>query len=354
MGSSKTKQVTDTQQHQTAAPPTWTAPGLADAAAAVTSGIGQIPQTHYSGPQIATMDPAALAAIQHAWGATAANAGDLSGWMQGMLPQLNQQQHFTTALPSTDYSLAPKQDLQGVIAASIDPVQKMLMEQILPSITNSALSAGAYSGDRAMRVLPTDAVRNATESMQRIASQLGYEDYQNYENRRLQAYQATTGAAQTNYQLEDQRQAQIAADQLARLSLTPDFVNSILHTQASQGDLLNMSAQLGKQEQQLGYNDAISRDQYASHAPFMGLDTASQLLAMLSGNWGTQDMTGHSQSVQTTTPSLASQLIQGAIGVGSMAAGFPGIGGALGLGGAASTPAASSLFSFNPLKPFGT
>jgi hypothetical protein len=109
-----------------------------------------------------------------------------------------------------------------------------------------------------------------------------------------------------------------------------------------------MAAQLGMQNQQAGINNSVGMDQYAAMAPFMGMDQAAQILAMLSGNWGTQTMHGDSTQTQTTQPGLAGQLIQGAIGLGSMAAGFPGLGGALGLGTSAAAPAAAGLFNINP------
>lgn len=357
--STSTKTKSSTNQTQTSAPPTWTAPGLVNVAQQVTDAAAGLPTTHYTGPMVASMDPADLAAIQAAWGATSANATGLSSWMQGQLPQFQQGQAFTTALPDTSYSLAPREDLNGVISASIAPVQRNLMENILPQMTSSALASGAYSGDRAMGVMPTDAIRDANESMQRIASQLGYEDYQNYENRRLAAYQATTGASQQNYALDTQRQQEEQAMRLQALGMEPDFVSSILHNQASAGDLLRMSAELGQQQAQLGINNQLGMDQYASQAPFMGLDTASTLLARLSGNYGTQTMNGNSTS--TTSQSMLPQLLQAGIGAGMMAAGMPG--GLSALGGGASSlsnmgstagalwaqPQAMSLGSATPL-----
>jgi hypothetical protein len=136
----------------------------------------------------------------------------------------------------------------------------------------------------------------------------------------------------------------------------PDLVQSILRTQSSEGDLLKMAAELGVSTQQAQINDAIARDQYASQSPFMGLDTASQLLAQLSGGWGTQTMNGTTNQTQTTTQKqpLGQQLVQGALGLGTMAMGFPGVTSALGLGaaggagglGAMATalPSAASIF----------
>lgn len=354
MGKSKTTQKTVQDQTQTAAPPSWTAPGLIDAASMVTQGLQQIPTTHYSGPMVATMDPAALQNIMSAWNATAANAGGLAATMQGRVGDLANPYAYQTQLPDTSYSLAPRQELDNVIAASIDPVRRQLMEQILPSMTSSALASGAYSGDRAMSVLPGQALQQFGETAGDIAARLGYEDYQNYENRRLQAYGMQTQAAQGNYALEDARHEL----DLRQLSMLPDYVNAILHTQGAQGDLLSMAAQLEQAQRQAAIQDAVGRDQYASQAPFMGLDTASQLLAMLSGRYGTTDMHGNSTTTTTQSQPIGMQLLQGALGVGSMIAGMPGGLGALGIGGgaaAAASPAAgaASLFKFDPNRPFG-
>lgn len=351
MGKSKTTTNTVQDQQQTAAPPSWTAPGLVDAANLVTAGIGQIPTQHYSGPMVATMDPTQLQHITDAWGATAGNAGTLAAFLQGQLPVLNADQSFSTALPSTAYSLAPRQELDNVIRAAINPVRQQLTEQILPGITSSALASGAYSGDRAMGVLPTTAIRDAEDSMQRIAANLGYEDYQNYENRRLQAYGMQTQAAQQNYALDTSRQQELGAFNLDKMSALPNYVNSILHTQASQGDLLQMAAQLETAQRQAAIQNATGMDQYASQSPFMGLDTASQLLAMLSGRYGTDTMHGTSTSTQTTQQPLGMQILQGALGAAGLASGMGAFGGGGSLAGAGASPfSAASVFAPSPVS----
>lgn len=349
MGKSKSK--TTTNQTQTNAPPSWTAPYLQQTAGMVGNALNQIPTTHYSGDQVATMTPEQLAGIMAAWGGTANTAGQLGQMLQGQLGNLTTSpMGFTTALPSTAYSLAPRQELDNVISAAIHPVQQQLMEQILPGITNSALAAGAYSGDRAMGVMPQTAVRDSMDSMQRIAAQLGYEDYQNYENRRLAAYQAETGAGQQNYALDTARQGLVSQDMLARMGLLPEFVNATLHTQASEGDLLRMAAELETAQRQGAIANQVGMDQYNANAPFLGLDTASNILARLSGNYGTQNMTGTQTTTQTpSTMSMISQGLQAAAGIASAAMGMPGGLGALGGGsGLGSLGAAANLFNAMP------
>jgi hypothetical protein len=292
MGKSKSK--TKTDQTQTNAPPAFTAPWLEQAAGMTGNALNSLPTTHYTGPMVAGMTPEQLAGITAAWGNTAANAGNLGQVLQGQIPNLtHSSMNFTTQLPDTSYQLADRQQLDSVINAAIHPVQQQLMEQILPGITNSALAAGAYSNDRATGVMPQTAIRDFGDSAQRIAAQLGYEDYNNYENRRLQAYGMQTQNAQQNYALDSARQGQISGDELQRLQLLPEYVNQTLHTQASQGDLLRMAAELDTANRQAGIQNQVGMDQYASTAPFMGLDAASQILARLSGNYGNPAHAGH-------------------------------------------------------------
>ena len=362
MGSSKQTQQSHgtTNQVQTSAPPTWTMPGLQQAADAVTSAIGQIPSQHYTGPTVATYNPADIAAIQNAWGSTAANATGLAGMMQNqLLPQLSaltMAPNWTTQLPTPTISAAPLQDATAAINAAMYPALHQLQTEILPGITNSALASGAYTSDRALGVLPTEAIANAQESMQRTAATMGYTAYEDWAQRDLAAQQAQVAAQQANYGLESQRVLQQQAEQLQALGMAPDMINSILHTQASSGDLLNMAAQLGLTADQATINNAMGMDQYQSQSPFLGLDTASQLLAQLSGGWGTTSMHGTQDQTTTTTQSqpLAMQLLQGALGIGAMAAGIPGLGGALGLAGpaAASSGAAANIFNVSPTAPF--
>lgn len=355
MGGSKSTQKTTSNQTQTAAPPTWTLPQITDLSGRVGQALQQLPTSHYTGPTTAFMSPEQLAGIQSAWGATAANAGNLAGYEQGQLPALTTPMSFSTTLPDTAYSVAPMADTTAAIKAGMVPVMQNLTENILPGITNSALQAGAYSGDRAMSVMPTTAIRDANQAMTNTAGALSLQAYNDYENRRLAAYGAQQQAADAAYGLDTGRQQAIAGQNDQLMSLIPGYVNSILHTQASGGDLLNMAAQLETQQRQAQYTNAMGMDQYASQAPFMGMDQAAAILQALSGNWGTQTANGTSTTVQETKPSLASQLIQGAIGIGGLAMGIPGVSGALsgalGLGGAAAAaPAASAIFA----SPTGT
>lgn len=331
MGTKK-KTKTTYNDHSTNAPPAWTQGGLTQAGSMVQNALGQIPASHYTGQQVAYMSPDQLAGIQGAWGNTADLAGQYTQYMQDQLPALTAQPQFSTSLPTANYNMGDRYaGLEGTINAAQHSTLQQLMENILPGIKSSALDAGAYSGDRAMGVLPTSAVQNATESMQRIASELAFQDYQDWENRRLAAYQGDQATQLGAYQADTSRQLGLADNNNAQMQLLPQYIQSMLHTSGSVGDLLNMSAALGVQNQQAQIGDALAQDRYASYSPFMGLDQASQLLAQLSGNWGTQDRTGSSKTTETTGG--LGPALQTAAGIASMAMGMPGMGGGGGMAG---------------------
>lgn len=341
--SSKKKSTTKFDQTTTSAPPSWTAGGLATAGGMVESALGQIPQTHYSGQQVAYMTPEQLAAVQGAWTNTAGLAGDYADWMGGQLDTLSSPYQFTSQLPTEQFDMGSMYDVNPVIQASLNPVMRQLTEQILPGISSSALDAGAYSGDRAMAVLPTTALQNYSREAADIAAQIGYENYRDFENRRLQAFASDQDRLLAGYGAETQRGLGSQNANSQTMAAINDYVSGILRNSASQGDLLNMAAQLGVTNQQAGINDALARDQYASYSPFMGLDQAAALLAQLSGNYGTQTSSGKSTTKEKTGG--LGEVLKGAIGLGSMVAGIPGIGSALGIGGAA----AGASGSVNPL-----
>lgn len=339
------KHVTNTTENfdktQTAAPPSWTMPGIQTASNDVLAALGQIPTDHYSGQQVAYYTPEQLKQIQDAYTGTATTAGDLSSWMQGQLPALSTPWNWTTTLPDTSYNVGNMYDVNPVIDAALRPVYNQLTQQVLPGIKSSALDAGAYTGDRATTLLPQLALQDYARQAADTAATIGYQNYNDYENRRLQAYNDVTQNAIGAYQAESQRGLGQEQNNNQAMAAIGDYVNNILHTSASVGDLLKMSSDLGVNTQQQQINDALARDKYASYAPFMGLDEASQLLATLSGNWGTQTASGtdYTHQVQKYVPGTLDWINAG-IGIASAVAGMPGIGG---IGGAAGGAGGSGI-----------
>jgi len=343
--SSKKKSTTKTNTTQTNAPPSWTAGGLEATAGMVQGALGQIPTTHYSGQQVAYMSPQELAAIQGAWGETAGLAGDYTDWMGQRLPELSDLWDWQTQLPTESFNMGSMQDVNPVIQASLNPLYRQLTEQLLPGINYSSLDSGAYSGDRAMGVLPESVMQDYSREAADISTQIGYQNYKDFENRRLQAWMTDQDRLLAGYGAETQRGLGQNASQTAMMGAESDYISNILHNSASVGDLLKMSADLGVSVDQAAINDALAQDKYASYAPFMGLDQAAQLLALLSGDYGTQTMVG-----KTTTKEKTGGLgewVKGAVGLGSLAASAFGMNplAAMGSAGAAGAGAAVDPYS---------
>lgn len=352
--SKKTKTTQKINQTNTNAPPSWTQPGLEQTAGAVTDAMGQIPSTHYSGQQVAYMSPEELAAIQGAWGTTAGLAGQYTDWMGQQLGTLTTPWDWSTDLSGLEaYDIGSMYDVQPVINASLTPVYRQLTEQILPGISSSALDAGAYTSDRAMGVMPMQAITAYSREASDIAAQIGYENYKDYEARRLAAWEAWNDDQLGAYGAETQRgigQQSINTDMLGASS---DYITAMLRNSASVGDLLNMSASLGVNNQQASINDLLAQDKYASYAPFMGLDQATQLLTQLSGGWGTQNIDGVTTTKTKTSDPM--EWVKTAIAVGSMAMGMPPIG----MGGGSGSniaygPPPSSFVPASSLFPVGS
>jgi hypothetical protein len=350
--SSKKTSKTSSNQTSTSAPPSWTQPGLEAVSGMVTGALGDIPQTHYSGPQVAYMDPGSLGAIQGAWGDTANQANYYSNWMGEQMGPLTSMWDFQSELPTGSFNMGSMHDVNPVINAALHPVYEQLTQQILPGIQSSSLDSGAYTGDRAMSVLPQSALSDYSDSATRTAAGIGYENYRDFENRRLAAWSGDQDRMLGGYNAETARGLGAEQNQMGMMSSINDYVSGILRNSASVGDLLNMSAQLGVTNEQAMINDILAQDQYASYSPFMGLDQASNLLAQLSGNYGTQTSSGTAKTTEKTGG--LGEWVKGAIGLASVAA-APFTGGAslAGLGAAGGGAAAGASGSINPLAQFG-
>lgn len=297
MGSKKTTNTT-TQGTQTAAPPSWTMPGIVDAAARVTDAIKQLPGTKYTGDFTAAPNAQDIAGATSLYRGMAGNAqgfSDLVGGVARTLPQ------------NVSYDMGSPTDLNPVINAALDPSRRMLMENILPSIRSGGIESGAYSGSRALQTLPGMALNDWSREANNTAATIGYEDYLQRENRRLQA----TGM---------DRQYNLSAAQLL-----PELASSSMMLGTSGGDLLTRAAELEAAREQSIIQNNLAKNQYEWMYPFQGLDIGADLLAKLSGNYGTQTSSGSSKTVEKTGG--AGAVVQGiaglASGIGGLMAGGP-------------------------------
>lgn len=351
MGSKKTTEQTSNQT-QTNAPPSWTASGLSDVASRVNDALKNVPTTAYTGPMVAQGGD--TQGVLDAYRSAAATSNDMSSFVRGQLPGLTAAPTFNTSLPTGRYDVGTGADLTPAINAAIHPVFKQLQEQVLPGIRSSALESGAYSGDRAMSVVPGQAIRDSNESAQRIAAELAYTDYQAREERRLRGFTSDEDRALAGFNADTSRQLGVGDLLTQRMGLMPDLVDTIMRASGGGADMTRIANDYGTASDQAAIDDALAREQYNVMRPFMGLDIASQLLRQVGDGYGTNTMSGKSTTVEKTGG--WGPILQGALGLGAAALGFPGVGSALGLASGAAkaaVPMASSVFGRSGVPAFG-
>lgn len=295
MGTKKTTKTTENST-RTNAPPAWTLPGLTSAGDAVTAAMQAAiaNPTPYAEEFVAGMDPGRVSNQVQAYDAAGQTAEDMGGFAKSAMERLFAPQDSSKLL-------------QDAITASIHPVFQQLMERTLPGITNSALQSGAYTNDRALGVMPQTAIRDATESAQRIGAQMGYDGFQAEQDRNLQ------------------KTAQL-----------PALTNLVAQMAASRGDLMGMGTTLDQTLRQQMLDNAKAKHDYSIGAPYESIGPAAQLLSLLSGNYGTQTSNGTSKTVEKTGG--MGSVLQGALGLASMAGSlgaFGPLGGAVGAAGGA-------------------
>jgi len=336
MGKSKQTTKSSTNQTQTNTPFAPALPGLTDLAGQIAGATAQVQsQTPYSGGFVALpgqLQQQVIPAYQQA----AATAGSLVDPATQAALQTNWQMP-SFAGPGTEagtqgFASYDPTAIQPVIEAAMAPYMRQLMEQVLPGLQSAGIESGAYSNDRALSTLPQMALRDTSRMAAEVGAGIGLQDFQNQQARQLEAFGLNT-----------QRGLGEADVLTSRLGLYPALLDNIMRMSTGQASLTEHAAGYDTAMRQAAINDALARDAYAMQAPFRGLDTAASLYGTFAP-YGTQNMTGTSKTTQTSSPSLGSQIMQGALGVGGMLLGSPGGLSMLGLGGTAAAGA-----GINPL-----
>jgi hypothetical protein len=228
----------------------------------------------------------------------------------------------------TPYDMGDRQaNLDQVISASTAPIMRQLQQQILPQIKSSALDSGAYSNDRAMAVMPQQAIEATTRDMNELGLKLGYDDYNNWENRRLEAGKMDRENALGIYGADTERGLGSANAEQNWLQMLPQLTEAVTNAGVQQGDILSRAGDVDVGMRQAGIDNQLQREQYNINRPFMGLDTAADLYHTLSGNYGTQN----TQGTQTTVEKSGGlgQIAQGLLGTAMGGAAMFGGGGPL-------------------------
>lgn len=345
MGTKKT--TTNTyKQEENRAPPSWTMPGISDAASRVTQAIAQLPGERYTGDFVAQPN---MDWVQQATDLYRGAAGQSTGFgdmVAATLPQLTQAPTFGgPQLRTGAFNVGSGVDINPVIQAAIDPVTRNLRESILPSIRSGAIESGAYSGSRAMQVLPNQALDDWGREAGRLSSQIAYQDYNDRENRRLQADALDTQA----FQAATQRGLGEADVVQRGLALLPQLANESMALRTAGGDLMMQATQAQAAARQAQLDNAIAQNNYSWMYPFQGLDIGAQLLAQLSGNYGTTTSSGSSRSVEKTGG--AGAVASGLMGAAAMGASMFGAGGPLAAAGALGGASGAAGTASNLFRP---
>lgn len=355
MGKSKTKTKTSTNTNDTQTATPWgpATAGLTDLAGMTTNAMHAAQGVPlYNGDFIA--QPGALQqSVTPLYGQASQLAGSLVN------PALNAANNTNWQMPSFQGSPTLAQGTQSfgsydasqvapVVEAAMAPYLRQLQEQILPGLQSAGIESGAYSNDRAFAVMPQQALRDTSRMAAEVGGGIAFQDFQGQQQRMQNAYGLGTQRGLGEADVLTQRLAQY-----------PELLDTAMRMSTGQADLAAQGAAYDTALRQSEINNALAQDTYQVQAPFRGLDMAANIFGSFAP-YATRNNVGTSNSTSTTTQSqpLAPQLLQGAIGLGSMAAGFPGIGTALGigqsagaLGGAANMGAIANLP--NPFAQYG-
>lgn len=312
---SKTKTTVQSSGTQTVAPPSWTMPGISNAADKVTQALNELPGQQYQGNFVAQPNMGLVNGASQIYQNAAGQAGQLG---QQVLSAANDTMGLQPLTTGT-FQQAGAYDINPVISAATAPLFRQLTEGTLPGLRSAAIDAGAYSGDRAMSVLPGQAITETAARAQELGAQIGYQDFRDRETQRLQAYQTDQANALTAGQFNN-------SFALQRAQALPGLYGDGMNLITSGGDLLQGANALEMQAQQAQIDNALRQNEYSWKYPFQGLDIASALLSQLSGNYGTT--TSNSNSTQTQSTGGLGSVVQGLAGLGMMAASIPTGGGA--------------------------
>lgn len=307
MGSKTTVKTNETA---TNTPPQWAEPGLTELGQRITSIIPTMPGPQYTGDFVAPSStyeaamPGQLTALADfmrsmtpgAMGALDASTTPVNFGMEGA-PQVGQ------------YGDYDPSGVLPVITAAMQPAFRQLTESVLPSLQSSGMESGAYSSGRARDVLPNMAIGDTMRTVGELASGISYQDFSDFENRRLQAYG-----------LDTERGLGEAGTLSQRLSLFPDLLDTVLRTQAGATDTEAAAAGYDRQLRQQEIDNTLAQFDYNVRYPFQGLDVAAALLGNLAQPWGSRT----TQGTQTQSQGGLGQIVQGALGLGMGALGMPG------------------------------
>ncbi len=284
-------------------------PGYNTIASGVERGLADIQDVNYNGDFLAQAGALQNQMIGNYQ--TAANTvGGLIPQMQNVFNQSQQGVNFSDS-PQLDWGMQSFANtnplgMQGAVNAAIDPYMKQLTQQVLPSLQSAGIESGAYGGSRSQQTMPLMAIDQAGEQAQKVAAALAYQDFADQQARILQGYGLSTDRGLGEGQIMNQRWA-----------MQPEMARSIMDLAGGQVDFSQMASTQDLGNRQLAIDNALKQFEYDMTRPFMGYDVAGNILGNMTQGYGTTS----SQQKSTTTEKTG--------GLGNIAAGIAGVGGAL-------------------------
>lgn len=380
---------------QTTTPPAWAEPVLQDIGARTGSALSQTQGRQYTGDFVAGPTPLqrfGLLAQAAQAGLQASNANTMQSIAQGLaneglpnvqveLPRYNPGEFVwgvsREALPlrqSNPLSYSPFQpretlgfgdgNLQAAIAAAAAPVLRVAQEQLMPQLTQAAISSGAWGGSAAEQTLPQLIARDVNEALVRQAALTALEDFWRTQEFNQAERQFADMLTLRDRQFVDElnmqdrqftdtfNRAGQQADRAFDYGAYADYVNNLLQARQLEGVLgaqqvnnrlalanaalgalntANMGAMVpgetlfnvGSQQQlfrQQALDNALARFNESVSAPWRGMSEATNIMAALAPAFATR------RGVEETRTGGLGQVVQAALGLGGLALGANGLG----------------------------
>ena len=231
-------------------------------------GFNEIDQKRFNGPTYAAANADQLGALDQvrALSSSMQGYGDpTAAAAQGLYDNVNSG-YYTDQLNDAFVIQDPAAELQGAIAAAVDPLQRQLLESILPELSNGAIEQGAYGGSK-FQDLQGDAIRGFSDQALNVASTLSYEDLVRRQALEQKDLSERRGLAPALFQSE--QNAALLGSNLLEAAAGQNLVSS------------NLLQEAGNEQQRLDQakiNANIADFQRSLTEPFTGLDIYSSFI----------------------------------------------------------------------------
>lgn len=307
-------------------PPAYLEPYLTDIAKQAQAAYKKVPQGGYSGQLVASPTDAQQQALQQQKSIAQGlgGFGDTTKQLADMQSQKILSGGYTA--PANTQFQQTNLGTADAVNAYLAPVQRNLMENIIPTLQSDAIEQGAYGGGKYYNNLANQIRDNYTTEAANIAAQIGYGEQVRQDEQRYK-----------NFELNQQLMPELMKLEQAATLTTPELLNTSVNQQLMPSGILAQAGQAEQLFQQDVLDEAYQQYLLDIQGPFAGLDQYASVIAGMPMG-GTSTATG-----TAARPSGGSSFLSGALGGGAMAYGlgsaFPAsmgfLGGPVGIAGGA-------------------